>query len=354
MIPEVERFEGLLTEYFEIDDLVAAEIVIAAAVSHKARWSEMLWLRIIGASGSGKTELLRTLSFIPYVVTMESITAGAIRRGYVGDKKDKVAETLLQRLNGKLAITKEFASMLTKDLDAQKEIFGLLRSVYDGSLDADYGSEQGYLHQETFFDWILGSTSYIDKVRNIEYLLGSRFIDLHWESPIDETRAVAKAVYNDGELELIRGKLGRAMADIVDATGEVSRPKLGYINELATIAAHLRSPVERDRMSREVEDLPEIELGTRMGQALSRIATGLLMVGVAEAGIKPYLNRLVLNSMTRIRAKVIKAWANGCTSQKEVAAYVGASEGAISRVCEDIRLLGWRDKWLDILNGGEQ
>lgn len=350
MLKEVEQFEHLLTRYFELDDLQATRIVIAAAVSHKTVWNEMLWLRIIGASGSGKTELLRTLLKIPYAVPMETITAGAIRRGWIDPKKKKEdQEMLLERLNGKLAITKEFASMLTKDLNAQKEIFGLLRSVYDGSLDADYGSAQGHLHQASSFDWILGSTPYIDKVRNIEYLLGSRFIDLHWESPTDRLAAVGKARDNDGMLDIIRGQLEDSMGAIVEASKEVPMPPFGYIDALADIVAVLRSPVERDRRTREIEDLPSIELGTRMGQALSRIAKGLLMIGVAEGDIKPYVIRLVFNSMARIRAAVIKAWVSGVDKQKEIAARLGVSEGTVSRVIEDIRVLGWKDEWLDIL-----
>lgn len=355
MIEEVLRFERLLTDNFELDDLQATRIVIAATVSHKSRWSEMLWLRIIGASGTGKTEFLRTLvAQEGYCVTMESLTAGAIRRGFVTKKDGEIQPTLLQRLNGKLVITKEFASMLTKDMDSQKEIFGLLRSVYDGELDADYGSEQGHLHQATHFDWILGSTAYIDKVRSIEYLLGSRFVDIHWESPAEREMAVVKAIMNDGDLELIRGKLARAMADIIASAEGVPKPRLDYVPEMANISASLRSPVERNYRTMEIEDLPEVELGTRMGQALSRIAGGLLMIGVQEEGIKPYLNRIILNSMTRIRSAVVRAQMAGLTKQSEIAARLNVSQGTVSRVLEDMKVLGWKDEWLDILNGRDK
>ena len=279
MIEEVERFEDLLTSNFEIDDLQAVELIIATAVSHKLKWSEMLWLRLIGASGSGKTELLRTLSYKPYSVTMETITAGAIRRGFVIKKNGKEQPTLLQRLNGKLVITKEFGSMLTKNADAQREIFGLLRSVFDGELDADYGSEEGHLHQTTHFDWIIGTTPLIESNRAIEYLLGSRFIDLRWELPSERDMAVNKAQNNDGVLNLIRAKLARAMANIIDTVVEVPKVKLDYIAPLANIAAAMRSPVPRNKYNRQIEDLPSIELGTRMGQALGRIARGLVMMG---------------------------------------------------------------------------
>lgn len=357
MIEEVERFEKLLTSYFEIDDLQAIDIIIATAVSHKLNWSEMLWLRVIGASGSGKTELLRTLSQEPYSTTMESITAGSIRRGYVIKKKDgETQQTLLQRLNGKLVITKEFGSMLTKNSDTQNEIFGLLRSVYDGELDADYGSDEGHLNQKTHFDWILGSTPLIDSNRSIEYQLGSRFIDLRWNSPEDRRTAVDKAQINDGNLSTIREKLSESMMDILNIKSSVQKPKLSYISTLANITAALRTPVERDRYKRDIIDIPEIELGTRMGQSLSRVATGLMLIGVKEEDLKPYLIRLVFSSMTAIRSKVIKAWLDGLTVQTEIAARVRVSQSLVSMVTEDINLVigsaGYQDNsWLNELKG---
>lgn len=351
MIEEVERFEELLTTNFEVDDLEAVELVIATAVSHKLKWSEMLWLRIIGASGTGKTELLRTLGYEPYATTMETITAGAIRRGWVNKKEGEKQLTLLQRIDGKLVITKEFGSMLTKNADAQREIFGLLRSVYDGELVCDYGSEQGHLPQVTHFDWIIGTTPLIESNRALEYSLGSRFIDLRWNSPVNRDEAVYRARRNDGSLEVIRGKMARAMADIIDSVVEVPKVDLDYIDSIANIAVALRSPVARNKFNREIEDLPVIELGTRMGQALSRIARGLVMIGVELPDIKPYMNRLVFNSMTNIREQVIKAWMAGISRQAEIAARLIVSQGAVSRVIEDIKVIGWQDSWLDTLNG---
>ncbi len=351
MLSEVTRFTDLLTNYFEVDDLQQVLIVIAVAVTHKLNWSEMLWLRIIGASGTGKTELLRTLTFEPYSVKLENFTAGSIRRGFIRKKDANTQPKLLDYLNGKLVITKEFGSMLTKSGDNQREIFGLLRSVYDGELTTDYGSEEGHLEQTTHFDWILGATPLIDSNRAIEYSLGSRFIDLRWSTPTDRIGAVKKAQYNDGGLEIIRAKLSRAMADIIDSAVEVPKVELPYIATLADCASTMRSPVPRSSHTREIIEMPVTELGTRMGQALARIARGLVMIGVDEAELKPFLVRLVMNSITEIRVRIIKEWAKGVTEQREIAANVGLSQGSVSRVSEDIRLVGWKPEWLEMLNG---
>lgn len=357
MIPEMERFKELVRQNFEIDDMVAIEIVCAVAVSHKIRNSEMLWLRIIGASGTGKTEILRTLSAQDgYCTTMEAITPSAIRGGFVAKlrKGQDRKPMLLERIDGSLVITKEFATMLTKDLIAQKEVFGLLRAVQDGELDADYGSEQGHLHQKTRFDWILGTTQYVERQRQLDINLGSRFIDLQWGRPINADRAVIKAYQNDGKLPEIRERLNSAMAQIINNTVISPKPDLDYLAPLANLATRLRTPVERNGRTNEVVDLPMLELGTRYGQCLERIARGLIMLGVSQDGLRPYITRLVMDSMTRVRSTVIQCWLEGETRQHVIAARMGMSQSAVNRIIEDLRILQWEDKMLELFNGARQ
>jgi len=350
MIAEVERYKELLGTHLEIDDMQAVEIVIAVAVSHKIPHSEMLWLRIIGASGSGKTEILRTLlSQEGYCTAVESITPGAIRRGYVAKKGTEVEKPLLERLRGSLVITKEFAVVLTKDRDTQKEIFGLLRGVHDGYLDADYGSEQGHLHQETHFDWILGTTYWVLRQQQLETLLGSRFVDLKWGKPIGEDNAVVKAVSNDGFLDEIRESLNKAMGSIILNTVALPKPQLDYLAPLANLAALLRTPIERDTRTNEIYDIPQVELGTRFGQAMSRIARGLIMIGVIPKDVKPYLQRLVMDCMSKKREALIKSWLKGITKQQDIATETRLSVAYVNRTTQDLHVLGWEDKYLALL-----
>jgi hypothetical protein len=352
MISEVRGFKELLLKNLEIDDEQAVDIVIAVAMTHKLSGNEMLWLRIIGASGTGKTELLRTLAAQKgYCTQIESFTAGAIRRGFKFDRKTENQVPLLQRINGTLVITKEFASLLTKNPDDQNQILGLLRSIHDGELDADYGSEEGHLHQVSKFDWIIGTTQFVDRQRQLEQQLGSRFIDLRWGSPIQRNAAIEKAIENDGNLDAIRHKLADAMSDVIRVIKMAKNVKFDYIPELANIAAHMRTPVAREKYSHEISDIPDIELGTRIGQSLSRIATGLMSIGVEVENVRPYLNRITLDSMTRIRSEIVKAWMGGLKKQNEIAAKLELTQSAISRIIDEFRILGWQDSWLDVLSG---
>ena len=125
MITEAEQFKTKLAERLIIDDWQAVDILLATVAAHKVK-GNMLWLRVIGASGSGKTEVLRTLMANPvYCAKGESFTPAAIRRGYKPDDKKELPK-MLERWNGKLVITKEFNTMLTKNRELKLEVLSLI------------------------------------------------------------------------------------------------------------------------------------------------------------------------------------------------------------------------------------
>ena len=364
MIPEVERFESCIGQHLKIDDWQALEIILATVVAHKLH-GEMLWLRIIGASGSGKTEILRTLLaqrelYQGFIETMETLTPSAIRRGLQLMKKDKetgelkkikVEPTLLERLDGKLVITKELAPLLTRHHDARNEIFGLLRSVHDGELDADYGSMQGHIKQKCWFDWILGTTTYIDQQQTLDQQLGSRFTDIRWGSPILRKEAVIKAVNNVNLLDTIRKELGALMTSIIAHTDNKEADRFcveEWFLDLVDIVSILRTPVERDGYSKEIKQPPSTELGTRIGQNFSKVCKGLYMLGIEDT--QSYMTRLALDAIPPNRRIVLKAIhtleSEGHKVTQEAISNMngtGLSQQYISIIMKDIELAGAKD-----------
>ena len=245
MIREAELFKQALSENLEIDDWKAIDILLAVVAAHKIK-GNMLWLRIIGAGGTGKTEILRTLmDNADYCVPCETFTQAAIRGG---SKKDGVdAPRLLKRLDTKLVITKEFNTILTKNKEDKEGIFGLLRSVHDGTLVSDFGSDAGFIKQEAWFDWILGVTQYVDRQRLLDALLGTRFIDLRWGRPIDHRRLVELALRNDEIREEMRVRTKSLMNDVINAIQpDETRPNIdiNWLADLADLVCIARTPVD--------------------------------------------------------------------------------------------------------------
>jgi len=162
MLETLHKVEATLRRHFEIVDWQGVELILATAVAHYAP-REMLWFREIGASRSGKTELLRAVSAHPDCEKMEAITPAALRGGL------KEGAKLLTRIDKKLVITKDLATLLTTRKDARTEIFGLLRPIKDGELISDFGSDEGHLAQTARFDWIVATTPFLSSIANLSH-----------------------------------------------------------------------------------------------------------------------------------------------------------------------------------------
>ena len=173
-LKESIEFKEIFDKNFIICNWQAIDLVNSVVASHKLK-GNMLWVRLMAPSGFGKTDILRSYSDNEkYCAKLESITVSAIKRGYVPESWCKITNNA-GRLNGKLAITKEFSVMLTTKHETREEIYGLLRSVHDGELISDYGGEAGYLPQKSSFNWLIGTTNYAERFNDLEQQLGTRF-----------------------------------------------------------------------------------------------------------------------------------------------------------------------------------
>ncbi len=319
---------GVISQYFKSIDRQATKILMAVAIAHCVP-GEMLWVRVYGASRSGKTEILRAIAKHPDSTEMEVITPASIRGGL------DEGHRLLERIKDKLVITKDLASILASKPQARNEVFGLLRSVKDGRLTADFGTEKGYLPQEVKFDWIIGTTPVFAQYKQMEDLLGARYIDLNWRTGNREEMA-SQAMVNNPILDtVIRPAIAEAVGKLIDQAKDSQRFKPAELNEdtkqiimdWADLTALLRSPVARDFQHR-VKFHPEPEVGTELAQGFERIAKGLTLLN--ETDIDFCIARLCQDSIPYERRELIDRLLNGSVTSNANWHYS----------LEDLRLLG--------------
>lgn len=326
----------VLNKYLKSIDKVATTIIIAIAIAHFIL-GEMLWVRLYGGSRSGKTELLRAIARHPDSTELEVITPASIRGGLEGGHR------LLERINGKLVITKDLASILTAKRETRNEVFGLLRNVKDGKLTADFGTGDGYVAQVARFDWIIGTTPVFAQYRQFEDLLGARYIDLHWRIGNREEMTY-QAMANNPILEtVIRPAIAEAESKLIDRAksmqqshpAELTEGTRQIIMDWADLTARLRSPVARDTHHR-VRFHPEPEVGTDLAQGFERIAKGLTLIPDVS-NIELYIARLCQDSIPYDRRELI----GELLKEGTVTANAG---GALYFNLEDLRLLGVCEK----------
>jgi hypothetical protein len=292
-----------LNQLYQITDLMGIIILLGAASAHNIP-GEMLWLRVYGGSRAGKTEILRAIARHEDSVEMEAVTPASVRGGLKGGHK------LLKRIDKKLVITKDFASILTTRKDARNELAGLLRSVKDGSLTADFGTEEGYVAQYCSFDWLIGTTGVYAQFKTMEDLLGSRYIDLNWRTSHREEMALS-ALENDDRLNSsIRPEAAQLVACVIDDAKKRPVPVIPddlkrTIASWADFTARLRTPIARDSQHR-IKLKPAPEVGTSLAQNLHRIARSLLRIGIRAEDLKLYLARLCYDCVPYSRIEILK------------------------------------------------
>jgi hypothetical protein len=334
----LEQVKATLRAHFEIVDWQGVEIILATAAAHYIP-AEMLWLRFIGPSRSGRTELLRAVTEHPDCAEMEVLTLAAFRGGFRKGPK------VLDRTRGKLVITKDIASILTSRKDLRTEIFGVLRGIKDGKLTSDFGSDEGHLVQQASFDWILAATSSgIEQQRQLEGLLGQRFIDLRWQPGNREEMAYQAAKNNPYLNDVIRPALAldvlsllyRVEKVVQTETITLSDKELREIARIANSVAIARTLVQQDRSGNLIA-LPDPEVGTDIAQGFSRISAGLLSLGLTDC--HPYIQRLAWDCIPSIRTKLLRSLEDKPKTVPELAKDTDIPERSVYYHIDQLELL---------------
>ena len=166
-----------MDKYFPHQDTEGVKLLLAIAAAHQIEGTS-IWVRLIGASRSGRTSFLTALAAHEDSVEVEYITPAAVRGGM------KYGQLLQVYANGKLLITKDFATILGKRKEIRLEFSAALRAAKDGRTTSLYNSADTPQTITGKFDWILAVTPVINSVgyKTMGDLLGSRFVDIIWQS----------------------------------------------------------------------------------------------------------------------------------------------------------------------------
>ena len=287
----------------DIDPLLATWAAYAA--NHGD--GDPLWLMVVGAPGSGKTEMLKPVSALPHVIEASTITEAALLSGTSELHRDPEATGGLLRLIGDFGILvlKDFTSVLSMNRDTRTVVLAALREVYDGSWTRHLGTDGGKtFHWEGKVGVIAGVTPAIDQHHAVTAAMGERFlmVRLHSENPIEQA---ARALRHSGHEPVMRAALTDAVEQVLAGRKAQAAPVTDdekvRLGQLAAVAASARSHVERDSYSREVISVPPSESPGRLVKQLVAILSGLDMIGVPRQRGLDVVARLAMDSLPVVR-----------------------------------------------------
>jgi hypothetical protein len=303
-----------------------------------------VWLLLVAASSSGKTEILLSLSGLDEIVPAATLTEASLLSGV--PRKDVASGAtggLLRKVGDYGVFTlKDFGSVLSMPHATRAQTLAALREVFDGSWDRPMGTDGGkVLSWQGKLGLIAGVTTVVDRHHAVMDSLGSRFA--FYRVDVDERASQTRRAlaHRRGTREMrteLRDVVSALFAGMTlpddDSLTETDRERLIVLADFVTMA---RSPVERDSYSREIELVPDPEAPARFALMLASLLEGLYAIGLDSEAAWQLVAKVAFDSMPAQRRQTIALLAEiETTTTKTAAIALGLPTTTTRRVLEDL------------------
>lgn len=293
----------------------------AASFSHFYQ-KDPVWSYIVGPASCGKTTMLEIVgSQKDLFVTMTKFTG--LHSGWVDDSEE--AEEMISTIKDRTLIIKDFTAVLGMSKPDQERIFSELRDLYDTESNVKYRNGKKSVWKDTCFTMLAAVTGIIDKESN-HSLLGERFLKIRMKSDTNteakqaemamnnilgkfrdnKKRAsiVTDALLNKSSLftKRIADNHQKLLADIT-----LSKNLLTKIYKASRCVALIRASIDKDKITGELNVLPENEGSTRLVSQLTKMAIclKLVMENDDENKVEKYILQLAYDTAKGMRTKIL-------------------------------------------------
>lgn len=347
------RLEAIFGRWLLFRDHKALRAVLAAVAAHLAG-GDGVWLFIVDAPGSGKTEILRSLNGLRDVVPLSSLTPQTFASGRLV-KEEAKDPSLLLRLPPECVVTmKDFTTVLSLHHDSRQEILAQLRELADGSFVKEFGNGKT-VSWEGRMCFIAGVTPAIDTHWSVNQTLGERFLQIR-PAPHDPIQVGQRAMQNVGLEESMRQELRAAVTEFM---GSLTYPPIGQVvvpgamvprlAALATLAVRARSAIVRDGYRREITYIPAPEGPARLAKQLSTVLRGRAIIDGREQVTEDDFAEIVnigFDSVPPERRQVVNALIEGGDlTTTAIAKMTGYPTSPARRILEDLTAIGVVDRF---------
>jgi hypothetical protein len=305
---------------------------------------------LIGPPGSGRTELLQSLSALSDVHLVATLTEAALLSGTSAKDRAKGATGGLLPAIGSFGfiICKDFGSILSEHRDARAAVLAALREIYDGSWTRHLGIDGGRkLSWSGKVAVIAACTPILDSHHGVMSAMGERFV-FYRLPPIADFDHAKRALAHSGKEAQMRDELTQAVAGLFASVDPstvdcaLTEADNERIIEMARLATRCRSAVERDNYTRQIVLIPEPEAPGRLALALRGLLVGMIILGIPWDKAWPLLLKVALDCMPPLRRAVFDLLeSTGCAQQtSDVATKLGYPLATIRRTLEDLSAHG--------------
>lgn len=327
-----------------------------------------VWLMLVGASGGGKTEFLRTLGGISGMHIRSSIKGeAALLSGVKASERAVGSKGGLLREIGKAGglINYDFTSVLSLPKDAQTQLLAALREIHDGEWSRQVGTEGGAVLEWTgrigYFGGVTPES--IDRAHDGISEMGERLIFYRMEETDGWGECFTALGTND--ISIARENLRHLVEAMFIGLGlswertprrDLNTGEKNQLIALAQFASRSRSGVSRDNYKRDIVQVPVKEAPQKIVNAFSQLYLGMEAVGVVLEDRWKVLRKIAIDCMSLNRRTAFRLLldmgAQGMTTG-EVGKGMQVSQSTVQRTLEDLAVHGVVEKVKGSSGGGD-
>lgn len=343
----------VFTKWLRLASYEPLDVMFATVLANWFVEGDPVWLFLVAPPGGVKTELLMTLSDAAGIMTTTTLTPHALISGAQFGREDP---SLIPQLDGKVLVIKDFTTILTGNIMARDEIFGVLRDAYDGKIEKYFGN--GVVRRyHSKFGILAGVTPIIESTSSANTVLGERFLKCRITATGKHIHAgknaIAQAMQNLQHNDRMREELREAASRVLARQKPDKLPKVpqGYMHRIALLAqwvSVLRGVVSREKYTGQLQYKPMTEVGTRLAKQLLKLSLGLGLFREEDA-----LTDRTFDTITRVAYATIPdrveelvkqlflhtAKGEGAVSLKDLCAWCHLPEGTARFLLQDLALL---------------
>jgi len=346
----LDDLKQMFQHWLALDDFTAVEIVLACALDRKIE-GDPVWLFLVAPSGGVKSEVLRaiTTGLREWTVKVDSLTSKSIVSGFA-TKEGTVVRGLAVEANEKIVVVWDFTEILAKERNERGEIFGQMRSWYDGEPSRRYGIFDKTITVKSKVGMILGVTPSIDRFTGMLGQLGERFIKIRHVQNRAESRR--KSLENAGKEHEMRQELACAVEHYMknlclEVLPIVPKEIVTAIGDIAELTALIRTtvPFGVGDPSSNMEVEIEPEYSTRLSKQLLKLAIMLAIVRQkSEMGFEELetIMRVGLDTLPPKRFKILRElfWSEKPLSKFELVEATGFDRWTIMDSMKNLEHIG--------------
>jgi len=170
---ELKDVYDVFDRWLYLPDKKIIDILLAAALTREVRCGDHIFLFVVGASGDGKSELIRSFEDLVSVgkaMKLDQLTTKSIASGKKG------ARDIGSQINGKdiLFLIPDLANLSSMNKDFKREIWAQFRTLYDGYCYKATGEDTTKKYDNINLTIIAGTTPIIYDEYIIHSQLGTR------------------------------------------------------------------------------------------------------------------------------------------------------------------------------------